>query len=193
MERKQYQGIVENSRTWWTYCCLSIFCEPITAYNIGKKLNFEIPKLRFLLFGFFIYAVNLAIRIIDFDLESKLTTYDPSVARDMKKADSGAGKLLFEPGLIRAVEDEQLLDTDPEGQLIHEINILLFIGSLYMMLKIMWMVQNYFVRRRYDIDNHGPDSNVCHSMILSTCLPCCSLAQMNTRYHGDNHVRYQIV
>ena len=141
---------------------------------------------------------------------------------------SGAGKLLFEPGLIRAVEDESLLnaDTDHEGQLIHEINILLFIGSLYMMLKIMWMVQNvslrspfqnfrkwiisydsyaknignnltsyfkYFVRRRYDIDNHGPDSNACHSMILSTCLPCCSLAQMNTRYHGDNHVRYQIV
>ena len=50
---------------------------------------------------------------------------------------SGAGKLLFEPGLIRAVEDESLLDTDHEGQLIHEINILLFIGSLYMMLKIM--------------------------------------------------------
>ena len=55
---------------------------------------------------------------------------------------SGAGKLLFEPGLIRAVEDESLLDTDHEGELIHEINILLFIGSLYMMLKIMWMVQN---------------------------------------------------
>ena len=55
---------------------------------------------------------------------------------------SGAGKLLFEPGLIRAVEDESLLDTDHEGQLIHEINILLFIGSLYMMLKIMWMVQH---------------------------------------------------
>ena len=55
---------------------------------------------------------------------------------------SGAGKLLFEPGLIRAVEDEDLLDTDHEGQLIHEINILLFIGSLYMMLKIIWMVQN---------------------------------------------------
>ena len=35
-----------------------------------------------------------------------------------------------------------MLDTDHEGQLIHEINILLFIGSLYMMLKIMWMVQN---------------------------------------------------
>ena len=125
MERKQYQGIVENSRTWWTYCCLSIFCEPITvrvryfvrlgfrieqcitrksfetsdlsqvtkfqtlykAYNIGKKMNFEIPRLRFLVFGFFIYAVNFTIRIIDFDLESKLTTYDPSVARDMKKAD----------------------------------------------------------------------------------------------------------
>ena len=55
---------------------------------------------------------------------------------------SGAGKLLFEPGLIRAVEDEDLLDTDHEGQLIHEINILLFIGSLYMMLKIIWLVQN---------------------------------------------------
>ena len=50
---------------------------------------------------------------------------------------SGAGKLLFEPGLIRTVEDESLLYTDHEGQLIHEINILLFIGSLYMMLKIM--------------------------------------------------------
>ena len=59
---------------------------------------------------------------------------------------SGAGKLLFEPGLIRAVEDENLLDTDHEGQLIHEINILLFIGSLYMMLKIMWMVQNVSLR-----------------------------------------------
>ena len=62
-------------------------------YNIGKKLNFEIPKLRFLVFGFFIYAVNLTIRIIDFDLESKLTKYDPSVARDMKKADRLGRKL----------------------------------------------------------------------------------------------------
>merc|ERR1712131_95215 len=94
---------------------------------------------------------------------------------------------------LKSIGATHVIDTDHEGQLIHEINILLFIGSLYMMLKIMWMVQNYFVRRRYDIDNHGPDSNACHSMILSTCLPCCSLAQMNTRYHGDNHVRYQIV
>ena len=63
--------------------------------------------------------------------------------------ESDAGKLLFEPGLIRAVEDESLLDTDHEGELIHEINILLFIGSLYMMLKIMWMVQNVSKRSSF--------------------------------------------
>ena len=67
---------------------------------------------------------------------------------------SGAGKLLFEPGLIRAVEDENLLDTDHESQLIHEINILLFIGSLYMMLKIMWMVQNVSSRSIFKVSEY---------------------------------------
>ena len=43
MERKQYQGIVENSRTWWTYCCLSIFCEPITVrVRYFMRLGFRI-------------------------------------------------------------------------------------------------------------------------------------------------------
>ena len=81
----------------------------------------------------------------------KRTWMHPKLSFDMTIfiQKSGAGKLLFEPGLIRAVEDESLIDTDPEGQLVHEINILLFIGSLYMMLKIMWMVQNVSLRSSF--------------------------------------------
>jgi len=81
---------------------------------------------------------------VSMHLKRQLTLYTTIFIRK-----SGAGKLLFEPGLIRAVEDESLLDTDHEGQLIHEINILLFIGSLYMMLKIMWMVQNVSLRSSF--------------------------------------------
>ena len=54
MERKQYQGIVENSRTWWTYCCLSIFCEPITVrVRSSMRLGFRIEIKRMGLSEFF--------------------------------------------------------------------------------------------------------------------------------------------
>ena len=58
--------------------------------------------------GLLVYAIDIYLRIATAVLDSKLDSEDPVVAKKVEKR----GKLLFEPGLLTALDNENLITND---------------------------------------------------------------------------------
>ena len=58
--------------------------------------------------GLFVYAIDIYLRIATAVLDTKLDSEDPVVAKKVEKR----GKLLFEPGLLTALDNENLITND---------------------------------------------------------------------------------
>ena len=117
--------------------------------------------IRFLLFGLLIFAVDIYLRVASASLDSKLEKEDPLVAKKVERK----GKLMFEPGLLTALDNENLLTNDHD-ELVNEINMLMFTMSLYLVLIAIW-VRTFFrmILLKLTLDN----SNVLLAQKVRSC------------------------
>jgi len=53
-------------------------------------------------------------------LDYKLTTYDPNLAKKIDVTPNSGGKLFFEPGLIKAAENEDQIGDAHHDEIIQE-------------------------------------------------------------------------
>ena len=83
------------------------------------------------------YAADLYLRIKMAILDGQIEREDPNVGTKVEAQVAKHGKLLFTPGLVTAFENEDLLTKDHQN-LVREINLLLFVASLYVVLIVIW-------------------------------------------------------
>ena len=126
--------------------------------------------IRFLLFGLLIFAVDIYLRVASASLDSKLEKEDPLVAKKVERK----GKLMFEPGLLTALDNENLLTNDHD-ELVNEINMLMFTMSLYLVLIAIW-VRTFLSNEIFKTDFRLFKCTACaKSTIMSYMAPATTL------------------
>ena len=63
-------------------------------------------------------------------LDYKLTTYDPNLAKKIDVTPNSGGKLLFEPGLIKAAENEDQIGAAHHDEIIQETILAILLQPL---------------------------------------------------------------
>jgi len=183
----QFERIVECRARYclwfWLGCC---FCEPYTAFVVGKKLGMKLAVWRFLVFGLSLLVFRVILNNVAENFLQKLGDLQSRgpMSWEANVMPNSDHKLMFEPGvevekdLIEFVkhEDDFGEPTPEEEAVIRMANGLLVGFGIFVSLTLLWVIQR--VKMRLEFDRMRGYDNKFISVLMGCVFCKCSIPQM---------------
>lgn len=169
-----FNRLIECSGAWWKWFFISLFCEPVALFYVGRRMKLSLPIYRFLIFGFLLLGFRVLLNLKSDTLLNELEEQQPNF-ENMEHIESGK-KLFFEPKDLQIAE-LSIDRKDIKADLINQLNRLVAGLSCFLVLYTIWTIQRILVRWKYD-QMRSADTQCWQSCLMAIICAKCSNAQM---------------